>query len=133
MIVLDTHVFVWLLEATPRLGRNARRQIEIAAKRREAAISTISYSEIASLLAAGRMRVQRGVEGMRAEAQAGGFLEVAVDAEIAMLAGRLEGLHGDPADRLIFATALQRSATLVTADEKLLTAPSGPKRLDAQR
>jgi PIN domain nuclease of toxin-antitoxin system len=32
----------------------------------------------------------------------------------------LRDFHGDPADRLIVATALQLSATLTTADEKIL-------------
>jgi PIN domain nuclease of toxin-antitoxin system len=51
--------------------------------------------------------------------------ELAVSAitfwEIALLvAGELDTLHGDPADRFIAATAIVHDATLVTADEKLL-------------
>jgi PIN domain nuclease of toxin-antitoxin system len=40
--------------------------------------------------------------------------------EIAIVAGELDGLHGDPADRFIAATAIVHDATLVTADERLL-------------
>lgn len=132
MIVVDTHVLLWLSEGAERIGRTTRRKIEQAAKRRELFVSAISYWELGMLIAAGRLRLPRGVEALRSAAQAGGIPEVAVDGEIAMTAARLDGLHGDPADRIIFATALCGVATLVTADEKLLAARSGPKRLDAQ-
>jgi PIN domain nuclease of toxin-antitoxin system len=41
-------------------------------------------------------------------------------------------MHGDPADRIITATALVMNATLVTADAAILAMKSGPPRLDAQ-
>lgn len=40
--------------------------------------------------------------------------------DTAILAGELEGLHADPADRFIAATAILDGAVLVTADERLL-------------
>ena len=40
--------------------------------------------------------------------------------EIAIASARLDDFHGDPADRLIVATAQQAGATLVTADSKIL-------------
>jgi PIN domain nuclease of toxin-antitoxin system len=132
VIVVDTHVLLWLSEGSDRIGRIARRKIEQAAKRRELFVSAISYWELGMLTAAGRLRLPRGVEALRAAAQVGGIPEVPVDGEIATAAARLEGLHGDPADRIIFATALCAGAALVTADERLLAARSGPKRLDAQ-
>jgi PIN domain nuclease of toxin-antitoxin system len=49
-----------------------------------------------------------------------GAAELPLTGEIAMLAGELEGLHGDPADRFIAATAIVHDATLVTADDRLL-------------
>ena len=61
-----------------------------------------------------------------------GVIEIPVDGEIAILSTRLAGMHGDPADRLIVATALARGAVLVTADQKILAAKGGPQRLDAQ-
>jgi PIN domain nuclease of toxin-antitoxin system len=42
--------------------------------------------------------------------------------EIAALSVSL-GLHGDPADRLIAATAVHHGATLVTSDHRLRSAP----------
>ncbi len=37
----------------------------------------------------------------------------------AIRAGQLISFHGDPADRMIVATAIENSATLITADEKI--------------
>jgi len=40
--------------------------------------------------------------------------------EIAILAGDLQDIHSDAADRFIVATAIVHDATLVTSDERLL-------------
>ena len=59
-----------------------------------------------------------------------GISEVPVDGEIAVRAGLLPLLHGDPADRLIVATALA-GHELVTADRRILDWPGNLHRLDA--
>ncbi|HJW74876.1 MAG TPA: PIN domain-containing protein [Thermoleophilia bacterium] len=41
---------------------------------------------------------------------------------VAAASTQFESFHGDPADRLIVATALTRGATLVTVDEKITKA-----------
>jgi PIN domain nuclease of toxin-antitoxin system len=51
---------------------------------------------------------------------AAGIRELPLTGEIAILAGELENLHGDPADRVIVATAIAHDATLMTADANLL-------------
>jgi PIN domain nuclease of toxin-antitoxin system len=45
----------------------------------------------------------------------------------------LAGLHSDPADRIIVATALAHDATLITADERLLAWRGPLKTHDARR
>ena len=42
-----------------------------------------------------------------------------VSPPIATVAGLLKDLHGDPADRIIVATALHHGATLVTKDDEI--------------
>ena len=59
-----------------------------------------------------------------------GISEVPVDGGIAARAGLLPLLHGDPADRLIVATALN-SHQLVTADRRILDWSGNLHRLDA--
>jgi len=84
------------------------------------------------LVDAQRIRLPVELTQLRTWAKAAGVNEIPVDGDIAITGGRLTGLHGDPADRLIVATALCRHAVLLTADQNLLAMSSGPKRLDAQ-
>lgn len=61
-----------------------------------------------------------------------GLLEISVDGEIGVAAAQLD-LHGDPADRLIVATAQIKGAVLLTADQPLLQWDSTLERCDARR
>ncbi|MBX3228596.1 MAG: type II toxin-antitoxin system VapC family toxin [Labilithrix sp.] len=132
MILLDTHALLWWGTSAEKLGRSARRTIALADRSRELVVSAISYLELGNLVAADRVKLTGTVADFRRRVQSGGILEIPVDGEIAIMASRLEGLHGDPMDRIIFATALREKATLVTADAKLLEPRAGPKRVDAQ-
>ena len=132
MIVLDTHVLVWFALDDERLGTRARRRLQKALQEAKLGVSAFTYWEIALLSQAGRLRLDDGPEAFRAAALQAGIDEVAVDGKIAILATRLTGMHSDPADRFIVATALERGATLVTADAQILAMKTGPARLDAQ-
>ena len=57
----------------------------------------------------------------RSELVEAGVREIALDGRIGILASQLENLHRDPVDRFILATSLQQQATLITADESLLS------------
>jgi PIN domain nuclease of toxin-antitoxin system len=131
MILLDTHVVVWLAEDSPRLGRAARRQVSRAMARGGVHVSAISYWELGMLVEARRLRLSRDLVEVRAAAARSGIIEIAVDGEIGIVGARLSGLHGDPADRLIVATALCRRTSLITADEKLLSMKGGVAVVDA--
>ena len=61
-----------------------------------------------------------------------GLIEIPVDGDIAIRANELTGLHADPADRLIIATALG-GHTLVTADARLLSWSGRLTRMDARK
>jgi len=60
------------------------------------------------------------------------LIEIPVSGDIGIRAAGFDSFHGDPADRLIAATALQNSATMVTADRRLLDSELAIKRLDAR-
>jgi PIN domain nuclease of toxin-antitoxin system len=132
MILLDTHAFVWLVEGSRKLGTQARRRIEREASRGQVHVSAFSFWELSMLVEAGRLRMSSDVTEVRATALRSGAVEIAVDGEIGILAARLGGLHGDPADRVIVATALATGAVLLTADEALLGMKGGPTRIDAR-
>ena len=68
----------------------------------------------------------------RGEQLANGWMEIPVTGEIAATAGSLPGIHGDPCDRVIVATALQ-GHVLVTSDRQILEWPGQLPRLDARQ
>jgi PIN domain nuclease of toxin-antitoxin system len=110
VILLDTHVLIWVTEGSSRLGRRARRRIEQAFHDGQVATSAFSFWEIGTLMLAGRLRGSRTPDEFRAAVVRAGVVEIPVDGEIAISSTRLAGMHGDPADRLIVATALARGA-----------------------
>lgn len=121
MIVLDTHALLWLVYAPGRLGRAAADAIASA----ELSISTVSLHEIAYLVTRGRLKLDRPLGRWVTDAlTAHEVRAVPPDVAIALRSGRLnpERFPGDPADRLIYATAIERGARLVSADEHLRAA-----------
>ncbi len=130
MILLDTHVLIWLLFEDRRVGRRARRAIDRAWAAGEAAVSAITFWEVAMLHDKRRMTLLRDVASWRAGLLRDGLVEIPVDGEIATRAGFLRDLPGEPADRLIVATALA-GHRLVTADQSILDWPGALGRLDA--
>jgi PIN domain nuclease of toxin-antitoxin system len=132
VILLDTHVLVWLDEASPRLGTTTIEQIDSAFQSGEVTISAISFWEVSMLVRKGRIRLDMDLAIWRSDFLEQGLIEIPVTGEIGIRAAGFENFHGDPADRLIAATALQCSATLLTADERLLSSQLAISRLDAR-
>ena len=133
MLLLDSHVLVWLAADHPRLGARAGRAIDRALARDGVGVSSFSYWEIETLVLRKRIRGLISAEELRAQAVALGLAELEVDGSIAIAAARLRAFHGDPADRILVATAQSKNATLVTADEHLLEWGPALKTLDASR
>ena len=77
------------------------------------------------LVKKGRLELRMDVEEWVAKSEALPFLHfVPMDNRIAVLSNQLaEGLHEDPADRIITATALVMGATLITRDQRLRDYP----------
>ena len=131
MVLLDTHVLVWLDEANPRLGAGAIEKINASFRAGNAMISAISFWEVATLVRRGRIRLDMDLSVWRKDLLEQGLVELPVTGDIGIKAAGLDPFHGDPADRLIAATALQHTLTLLTADKKLLTSQLALKCLDA--
>ena len=120
MIVLDTHVLVWLDGGTGELGDEAATRIDHEFATDNVAVSAISFWEVAMLVAKGRLEISRPLDLWRDELLEAGICEVPVDGRIGVRAAELPDFHGDPADRLIVATALSAGSALVTADQRIL-------------
>jgi PIN domain nuclease of toxin-antitoxin system len=115
-LLLDTHIWMWLLQSPERLG--ARTQQELGNKANELWVSPISTWE--ALLLHRKKRVELSSDFLAWLRQsAPGFQTAPFTHEITVAAERLD-LHADPADRLLAATAQVLDLTLVTADRRLL-------------
>ncbi|MBM3539962.1 MAG: type II toxin-antitoxin system VapC family toxin [Alphaproteobacteria bacterium] len=125
MILVDTNALIWFLEDEPSLGPQARRLIGEAHGDETLATSAFSFWETAMLMAKNRIAIDCPATEFRRRVLDAGVEEIAVTGGIGIAAVDLEGLHADPADRIIVATALAHDATLVTADQRLL-AWNGP-------
>ncbi|MGI8896204.1 MAG: type II toxin-antitoxin system VapC family toxin [Casimicrobiaceae bacterium] len=125
MIVLDTHVLIWWVSRSGRLSSRARRAIDQSLRQGPAIVSAITMLEIATAVRRGRLEFGLPLDQWLADLYALPELRFEpVSAEIAQLAGSLEDkTPGDPADRIIIATALTLRAKLVTADERLRASP----------
>ena len=120
MIVLDTHALIYDALTPARLSPRARKAIALAHTDRELACSDISLWEIAILIARKRLNPVIDAWQFLDDMIAARHVRVLpITAEIAALSQSDIFSHGDPADRLIAATARLHRAALITSDAKL--------------
>ena len=121
-LVVDTHVLVWLLDKNKQLGPHAREALRAAASAHSLHVSAITPWEIAMLVSKGRLTLNRDVgEWLGTALSLPGIRLEPLSVEISVASTRLPGeINGDPADRIIVATARRIGVPLVTADGDLL-------------
>lgn len=113
-VLLDTHAILWWKAGSDRLSAAAARRIDAAS---HVLISPISCWEIAMLLRKERIALDRPVQRWISDLLGADGVEAAeLTAAIAVAAGELDDLHGDPADRILVATAATARCPLVTKD-----------------
>lgn len=120
MIVLDTQVLLFDVLEPKRLSRRAKHALAEGTRDGTLACSDISLWEIAMLVARGR--VDAGPDAaafIDATLQSRSVRVLPISAQIAVLAQSDAFGHGDPADRIIAATAMAHRAMLVSADARL--------------
>jgi len=111
-LVVDTHVWVWSVGGDPRAQALAEANCPLI-------VSAISVWEVAMLASKGRLELLPDPESWVAENLTAPFEREPLHPEVSLESCRLPEFHGDPADRLIVATACQLGLPLVTADEKI--------------
>lgn len=122
-LLLDTHVWIWLMEGVRgQMSAGAVGEMREAGERGDILISAISVWEVAMLEAKGRISLSLPVdEWVRRALRAPGTRLLELTPEIAIESTRLPGaIHGDPADRILLASARATDGRLATRDEALL-------------
>jgi PIN domain nuclease of toxin-antitoxin system len=119
VLVLDTHVLLWMFGEPAKLSRKAREAIQAARESDVLAIADVTIWEVAWLAENKRIQISGTVENFTREISAK-LVVKPITPEIAALAARLPAAYPrDPIDRLIGATTVVEGAHLVTADRRI--------------
>jgi PIN domain nuclease of toxin-antitoxin system len=123
VIVLDTHVWLWVVEGDrSQLAPQATQEIDNASRRGDLLVSAISVWEVAMLEAKRRISLSHPVDNwVRSALRAPGCQLLPLTPEIAIESTRLPAsAHGDPADRILIASSRVTGARLATRDRSIL-------------
>lgn len=115
-VLLDSHVLLWLLDDSPRLGTDARRRIAAAST---VYVSAASTWELAIKAALGKLSLPEGFEEAVAAA---GLRELPVRHRHTLASALTELPHRDPFDTILVTQARLERLPLLTADTKILDA-----------
>ena len=120
-VLLDTHVWIWWVMGQDSLTGAERKALGTAAGSGQLALSAISLWEAQMLHARGRLQLEMPFEAWLVQAAAADVVQVIpLDVTVILALNKLPGsFHGDPADRIIVATARARDLLLATKDREI--------------
>ena len=119
MVMLDTHTWLfWINDSIELLGKEALKLIK---KETVLGVSIISCWEVGMLVNKHRITLNTDIQDWIDLALTYPKIElVDLSPQIAVLSTRLPGdFHGDPADRMIVASALKNNCSVITKDKQI--------------
>jgi PIN domain nuclease of toxin-antitoxin system len=119
VILLDTHVLVWLTGEPEKLSKQAAAAIRRAHRAGGIAISAITLWELAWLVSHNRLQVTGTVEAYLEEVSSRVAVRAITPKVPSWPTSFLPNYSSDPCDRLIGATALAEAMVLVNKDAKI--------------
>ena len=120
MTLLDTHAWIWFLADSSRLSREAEAAIARETEDSSLLLSSISVWELFMLVKKGRLELSvEPAAFLTITHRDPRFSIVPVDEVIARRSVELPDIHGDPADRMILATAVELGVPVVSRDSRL--------------
>jgi PIN domain nuclease of toxin-antitoxin system len=121
-VLLDTHTWIWLCSGSGQLSKQTVSAINTAARLSHLTVSVISVWEVGVLASKKRALFEPSVEAwVEAALSLPGLTLSPITSQIALASSFLPGgLHGDPADRIIVATARLHDLVLLTRDRLIL-------------
>lgn len=120
MILVDTHIVLWLAFEQNRLSKTAKAAIDDAREKGSGlSISAITLLELTTLALKRRFGIDISLESFLAEVEAH-FVVLPISGRACVRSLSLPGGYPkDPADRIIAATALVEGLSLLTADQEI--------------
>ncbi len=119
MILLDTHVLIWLASEPSKLSRKAADAVRRASRGTGIGISAITLWEIAWLATHDRLEITGTVEAFVEKSSSRTAIQP-ITVKVAVLANQLPADYSsDPCDRLIGATALADGLSLITKNTEI--------------
>ena len=111
-LLLDTHALLWFVAGSERLSAAARAAIDASDG---VLVSAVTAMEIATKHRIGKLaNAALLARDFEAQLSARGFIELALTARHAQLAGNLDIAHKDPFDRMLIAQSLVENLPLVS-------------------
>ena len=121
-ILLDTHIWIWYLSGSARLSKRYRESLN--RDNNQIWLSPISVWETLILAEKGKLSLKpEPISWIQQSLKRWPIKEAPLNIQVSIRSRQLDLPHQDPADRFISATALIYDLTLITIDERLISAP----------